>query len=100
MIGVRGPFGTTWPLDEARGGDLVIVAGGIGLAPLRPAVYDVLTRRDDYGALCVLVGARTPGDLLFVRELEDWRGRFDLDVEVTVDAPSATGAAASGWCRA
>ena len=86
VIGVRGPFGTTWPLEEARGGDLVIVAGGIGLAPVRPAVYHVLTHRDDYGSLCVLVGARTPSDLLYVRELEDWRGRFDVEVGVTVDS--------------
>jgi NAD(P)H-flavin reductase len=67
VIGVRGPFGTTWPLEEARGGDLVIVAGGIGLAPVRPAVYHGLTHRDDYGSLCVLVGARTPADLLRAR---------------------------------
>ena len=86
VIGVRGPFGTSWPLDEARGGDLVIVAGGIGLAPLRPAIYHALAHRDDYGSFCLLVGARTPGDLLFVRELEDWRGRFDVEVGVTVDS--------------
>lgn len=86
VIGVRGPFGTTWPLEEARGGDLVIVAGGIGLAPVRPAVYHALTHRDDYGSFCLLVGARTPADLLYVRELEDWRGRFDVEVGVTVDS--------------
>jgi NAD(P)H-flavin reductase len=85
VIGVRGPFGTAWPLDEARGRDLVIVAGGIGLAPLRAAVYHALTHREDYGSVCVLVGARTPQDLLFVRELEDWRGRFDVELDVTVD---------------
>jgi len=86
VIGVRGPFGTTWPLEEARGGDLVIVAGGIGLAPVRPAIYHALTHRDDYGSFCLLVGARTPSDLLYVRELEDWRGRFDVEVGVTVDS--------------
>ena len=86
VIGVRGPFGTTWPLEEARGGDLVIVAGGIGLAPVRPAVYHALAHRDDYASVTLLVGARTPADLLFVRELEDWRGRFDIDVGVTVDS--------------
>jgi NAD(P)H-flavin reductase len=90
VIGVRGPFGTTWPLDEAVGGDLVIIAGGIGLAPLRPALYDVLSRRDDFASVTLLVGARTPGDLLYPRELEEWRGRFDLDVGVTVDAAGAT----------
>ena len=85
VIGVRGPYGTTWPLAEAKGRDLVIVAGGIGLAPLRPAIYHALTHRDDYASVCVLVGARTPQELLFVRELEDWRGRFDIDLDVTVD---------------
>ena len=85
VIGVRGPFGTTWPLEEARGRDLVIVAGGIGLAPLRPAVYHALAHRDDFRSVCVLVGARTPADLLFLRELEDWRGRFDVELDVTVD---------------
>ena len=85
VIGVRGPYGTTWPLEEARGRDLVIVAGGIGLAPLRPAVYHALTHRDEFASVCVLVGARTPADLLFVRELEDWRGRFDVELDVTVD---------------
>jgi len=91
VIGVRGPFGTTWPLEEGRGGDVVIVAGGIGLAPLRPAIYHALRHREDYRSVCVLVGARTPADLLFVRELEDWRGRFDIDLDVTVDA------AGDGW---
>jgi len=86
VVGVRGPFGTTWPLDEARGRDLVIVAGGIGLAPLRPAIYHALVHRADFAAVCVLVGARTPADLLFLRELEDWRGRFDIDLDVTVDS--------------
>jgi len=86
VVGVRGPFGTTWPLDEARGCDLVIVAGGIGLAPLRPAIYHALVHRDDFASVCVLVGARTPADLLFLRELEDWRGRFDIDLDVTVDS--------------
>jgi NAD(P)H-flavin reductase len=85
VIGVRGPYGTEWPLEAARGRDLVIVAGGIGLAPLRPAIYHALTHRDEFRSVVVLVGARSPGELLFVRELEDWRGRFDVDLDVTVD---------------
>jgi NAD(P)H-flavin reductase len=89
VLGVRGPFGTPWPLDEAVGGDLVIVAGGIGLAPLRPAVQEVLARREAFGSVSLLVGARSPDDLLFLHDLEHWRGRFDLDVEVTVDAAGA-----------
>jgi NAD(P)H-flavin reductase len=86
VLGVRGPYGNAWPVAEAAGADIVVVAGGIGLAPLRPAVYHVLRRRGEYGEVAVLYGSRTPADLLFRRELERWRGRFDLQVDVTVDA--------------
>ncbi len=84
--GVRGPYGTSWPVREAEGGDVVIVAGGIGLPPLRPAIYHVLAHRESYGRLVVLYGARTPADLLFTGELAAWRDRGDVTVEVTVDA--------------
>jgi NAD(P)H-flavin reductase len=83
IVGVRGPFGTSWPLERAAGGDVVIVAGGIGLAPVRPAIYQMLAQRRAFGRVVVLVGARTPEDLLFVRELESWRS--SLDVGFTVD---------------
>lgn len=85
-VGVRGPFGTAWPLDEARGRDVVVMAGGVGVAPLRPAIYHLLAHRDDYQTVAVLYGARNPGDLLFRHELERWRGRFDVDLRVIVDA--------------
>jgi NAD(P)H-flavin reductase len=84
--GVRGPYGTHWPLEAAAGGDLVIIAGGIGLPPLRPALYQALAQRDRFGRIILLYGARTPRDLLFPAELAAWRAQFDLDVEVTVDA--------------
>lgn len=84
-VGVRGPFGRGWPVDEGEGSDVVIVAGGIGLAPLRPALYRVLARREKYGKVALLYGTRTPQDLLFRSELEKWRSRFDLEVVVTVD---------------
>jgi anaerobic sulfite reductase subunit B len=84
-IGVRGPFGTTWPLEEARGADVVVLAGGLGLAPLRPAVEGMLARRDSYRHVLLLYGARTPGDLLYPQQLEDWRAE-GLDVRLTVDA--------------
>jgi NAD(P)H-flavin reductase len=86
VLGVRGPFGTHWPVEEAIGNDVVIVAGGIGLASLRPALYSLFSRRDKYGKMVLLYGARTPQDLLYKRELERWRGRFDLELDVTVDA--------------
>ncbi|HET8618220.1 MAG TPA: FAD/NAD(P)-binding protein [Acidimicrobiales bacterium] len=84
-LGVRGPFGHGWDLDAARGGDVVVVAGGLGLAPLRPVVEAITAARDSFGRVAVLVGARSPDDLLFADVLAEWRGRFDLDVEITVD---------------
>jgi NAD(P)H-flavin reductase len=85
QVGVRGPFGTAWPVDQARGHDLVIVAGGLGLAPLRPALEVANRDRRDYRSVTVLVGARTPGDLLFRRELLGWGGLPDIDVQIAVD---------------
>lgn len=88
VIGVRGPFGSSWPVEAAEGDDLVIVAGGLGLAPLRPVIYHALDHRDRYGRLCILYGARQPDDMLFVEQLMRWRGRFDVEVEATVDVSS------------
>ncbi len=70
---------------------MVIVAGGIGLAPLRPALYYLLSNREKYGKIALLYGARTRQDLLYTSELEKWRGQFDLEVGVTVDTATA------GW---
>jgi NAD(P)H-flavin reductase len=84
VVGVRGPYGHGWPLDEARGRDLVLVAGGLGIAPLRPVVYHVVRHRDHYERVALVYGARTPGDLLYRDELEAWR-EGGIDVRVTVD---------------
>jgi len=84
-VGVRGPYGSAWPLEPAVGMDLVFVAGGIGMAPLRPAIYQAMAERHKYGNIAVLYGARTPEDILFAKELQRWRSRFDIDVQVTVD---------------
>ena len=84
-VGVRGPFGTGWPVDAARGRDVVVVAGGIGLAPLRPVIYHVLSHRQDYERLVVLYGARSPLDLLYRKELTMWARHRDTQVLVTVD---------------
>jgi NAD(P)H-flavin reductase len=86
MIGVRGPFGSSWPVDIAADGDVLLIAGGLGLAPLRPALYTLLRRRSAYGSIALVYGARTPADLLFRRELEKWRSHLDLQIEVTVDS--------------
>ena len=90
VIGVRGPFGSHWPIEHAQGKDVVIVAGGIGLAPLRSALYQITAQREQYGKVALLYGARTPADILYRRELEHWRGRFDLEVYVTVDQATGT----------
>lgn len=84
LVGVRGPFGTPWPIAAARGADIVVAAGGIGLAPLRPVIEAVMAKRADYGRAAVLYGARTPGDRLFPACYDDWRDA-GIDVEVTVD---------------
>ena len=85
VVGVRGPYGSAWPIAEADGRDVVVVVGGIGLAPLRPAILHLLTHRQRFGRVVILYGARNPADLLFLEELQRWRGRFDTQVEVTVD---------------
>ena len=84
-VGIRGPFGNPWPVKEAAGNDIVLVAGGIGLAPLRPALYHILEHREDYGGVALLYGTRTPEDIIYRKELEQWRGRLDLQVHATVD---------------
>jgi NAD(P)H-flavin reductase len=88
QLGVRGPFGSHWPVERASGKDLLIIAGGIGLAPLRPALYYALANRANLGKLCLLYGTRTPEDVLYVKELAQWGGRGDLQTLVTVDRAS------------
>jgi anaerobic sulfite reductase subunit B len=90
VIGVRGPFGTSWDVPSAAGHDVVIVAGGIGLAPVRPVLQAVLADRARYGEVVLLVGARTPADLLYGDELRCWAAA-GVRVGVTVDRP------ADGW---
>ncbi len=85
VAGIRGPYGTGWPVEAAEGEDVGIVAGGLGLAPLRPAIYHILANRSLYGRVSILFGSRNPGDILFRNELEAWRRRLDVDVAVTVD---------------
>jgi NAD(P)H-flavin reductase len=88
VLGVRGPFGTSWDIDSAAGRDLVIVAGGVGLAPLRPVVLGALAARGRYGRVVLIAGARTPAEFLFRGELDVWAVRNDdLEAELTIDQP-------------
>lgn len=84
-LGVRGPFGTGWPVEQAKGRDVVIVAGGIGLAPLRPVILHILGNRDEYGRLVILYGARSPRDMLYRKEMASWARQKDTQVLSTVD---------------
>ena len=90
-LGVRGPYGSAWPDAAEDGVGALVVAGGLGLAPLRPALYSLLARNSGGGRLTLLYGARSPEQLLFDAELERWRAREEIDVRVTVDT------AGSGW---
>ncbi|MDN5347434.1 MAG: hypothetical protein PWP65_998 [Clostridia bacterium] len=84
-VGIRGPYGTGWPLNVLEVKNLLLVAGGIGLAPLRPVIQEVMYRRQDFGQVELLYGARTPGELLYTREFEQWR-QAGIIVRLTVDA--------------
>jgi len=85
---VRGPFGSCWPIDECRGGDVVIAAGGLGLAPLRPVLYELIRRRDQFRKATLLYGARRPSELLYADEYDAWRSA-GIDVRTTVDLGDA-----------
>ena len=87
VVGVRGPFGTTWGLAEAGGRDLVMVAGGVGLCPLRPAVLGALAERSRYGKVTLIVGARSRADFVFAKQLEKWAADPQIELHVTVDVP-------------
>jgi NAD(P)H-flavin reductase len=91
VIGVRGPFGTGWGLNTATGHDLLIVAGGVGLAPLRPVLLGALARREAYGRIVLIAGARSPAEFLFRGQLENWSASAGTEVELTIDEP------AQGW---
>jgi NAD(P)H-flavin reductase len=89
LVGIRGPFGRPWPIIESEGNDIVVIAGGIGLAPLRPVFYHLMSHRGKYGRAVLLYGARTPKDILFRKELQAWSSHLDIQVLVTVDHAGA-----------
>ncbi|KAA0004672.1 MAG: Ni/Fe hydrogenase subunit gamma [Thermoplasmata archaeon] len=86
LIGIRGPYGIGWPLDKAENRDILIIAGGMGLAPLRGVINHIKNNRDKYGHLEIIYGARTPGDMIFTYEYDDWKKIMDSTIHLTVDA--------------
>jgi len=89
-IGVRGPFGHGFPVENMRGKDVIFAAGGLGLAPARSLINQVLDERDRFGRVIILYGAKNPSELLFRDELEQWSNRGDIEFHVTVDRPDST----------
>lgn len=90
VLGIRGPFGQGWPLDEARGKDVVIITGGLGCAPVVGAIEYIFRRRTQYGAVKILHGVKTPHDLLYRERFDDWRRHPDTEVLLTSDQPDKT----------
>lgn len=89
-LGFRGPYGNCFPVDEWTGRDIVFVAGGIGLAPVRCVIWNVLDRRDEFGAVTIVYGARSVADLVYKRELKEWAARDDVTLVTTVDPGGET----------
>jgi NAD(P)H-flavin reductase len=89
-LGIRGPFGQGWPLDAAQGKDVVIVTGGLGCAPVVGAIEYIFRRRNQYGAVKILHGVKTPHDLLFRERFDAWRRHPDTEVLLTSDQPDKT----------
>lgn len=85
QIGLRGPYGRGWPVATARGKDVLLIAGGIGMAPLRPVLYHLLRHRNHYGRVALLYGARCPEEQIFKEELLQWQADDELQVQLTVD---------------
>jgi NAD(P)H-flavin reductase len=90
-VGIRGPFGHGWPLEQCRGRDVILISGGIGLAPIRPAVEQILSERNLYERVILIYGARSPADMLFQSDLAAWDARPDIETLFIVDYP------AEGW---
>ncbi len=96
ILGIRGPLGKGFPIEEMIGKDILFIAGGLGLAPLRSMISYVLEKRGDFGRIIILHGAKKPGEILFMNELEIWKERKDLETYITVDRPDEKWSGKSG----
>jgi NAD(P)H-flavin reductase len=90
VVGVRGPLGNSFPMEELGGKNVIVLGGGIGGAPLRPVIHSILDQREDYGALTILWAARSPSLLVFTDEYDEWQAAADTELHLTVDQADAT----------
>lgn len=90
-VGLRGPYGSTWPMEITKQKDVLLVAGGLGLVPIRPVIHQILADRASYGRVTLLYGARNPEGVIYAHELQSWGADHEIDVEITVDH------ATTGW---
>jgi NAD(P)H-flavin reductase len=90
IVGLRGPFGRGFPFQEMKGHDVLLVAGGLGIAPLKSLINHIHDDRHEFGKVTILYGARTPSEILFRRQFEMWQHREDFDLMLTVDRPDKT----------
>jgi NAD(P)H-flavin reductase len=97
LVGVRGPFGNWFPLEESRGKNVVLLGGGIGGAPLRPVIQTILDRRADYGNLTILWAARSPSLLIFTDEYDEWRAAPNTELHLTVDQAEPLALGKESW---
>lgn len=95
-IGIRGPLGNGFPVEKMKGKNILFIAGGLGLAPLRSLINYVLEARDEFAKITILYGAKNPGEILFSEELEIWKQRKDIEIEITVDKPDDNWSGKSG----
>ncbi len=95
-LGIRGPLGKGFPVEEMKGKDLLFIAGGLGLAPLRSLINFVIEKRDDFAKITILYGTKSPDEILFTEELDLWKAREDIELDITVDKPDDNWSGKSG----
>lgn len=89
VLGVRGPFGSSWQIENFQNKDILIIAGGLGLAPVRPIIYYILNNRNSFNKVTILYGTKNPNEIIFKNELHKWKSSFDIDLQIIVDNPDS-----------
>lgn len=90
IVGIRGPFGRGFPVEDMRGHDILLVAGGLGIAPLRSLINNIHDERSDFGKVTIIYGSRSPSEVMFRNQFEMWKHRKDFELHLTVDHPDPT----------